>query len=346
MKNRWRMILLLLLPLLLCGASCAEETLPRVRFYITHYIGYVGREVNVQVDCLNAASCTGKGEMFELRNAQGQVLATAQWRDLRKRLTFRVKVEEAMLGGHELSVWLNGQEVTAETGYAAFSDLSVKRITQLEPSEPAISLTIVCGGGTSRQVDEILAVLEKYDVKCTFFLSGGYLEAHTEDARRIVAAGHEIGSHGYQHIHMAESNNYRTMRRVITAMNKACEEKLGVRPRLFRPPYSETDQRVTALCRAEGMEEVIWSIDSRDWSDQYKRKPDAIIRRVTGKTAVSGSIIQFHLNGYHTAEVLDAVIPYYQNECGYRVVTVGELMALSGRELPPMPEELRTAPEP
>lgn len=67
-------------------------------------------------------------------------------------------------------------------------------------------------------------------------------------------------------------------------------------------------------------------------------RPQAIVKRVTGSDAVSGSIIQFHLNGYNTPEVLDEIIPRYQAEFGYRVVTLGELMALSGREVPELPD--------
>ena len=128
------------------------------------------------------------------------------------------------------------------------------------------------------------------------------------------------------------------MRNELTRMNRRCEELLGVRPRLYRPPFSETDTTVTTLCRAEGMEEILWNIDSRDWSADYAGKPEQLVSRVTDKSLVSGSVIQFHLDGYHTAEVLDQVIPYYLNECGYQVVTVGELMELSGRELPPLPD--------
>ena len=86
------------------------------------------------------------------------------------------------------------------------------------------------------------------------------------------------------------------------------------------------------------MEEIQWSIDSQDWAEKYRSKPDQIIRRVTGENAGSGAVIQFHLNGYNTAQVLDEIIPYYLEECGYQVVPVGELLALSGRSLPPPPD--------
>lgn len=337
MKRILCIVCLLMLCLTLPFAQAEDTPRPRVQFYISNYINHLGRECSVIVQCSNPKTVTRDNNTFELRNQDGLVLDTAQWNNPSSRLTFRFTVEETMLGGNVLSVWWNDVQVSAEEGFAAFSDLSVPRVKQLEPESPAISLTIVCGGGTSKNVDDILAVLDKYGVKCTFFFNGGYLEANTEDARRIVAAGHEIGSHGYQHVHMPDMKSYQQMRNVITKMTERCEELLGVTPRLFRAPYSDTDQKVTALCRAEGQEDVMWNIDSQDWSDKYKNKPQSIISRVTGDDAVSGSVIQFHLNGYHTAEVLDVIIPYYQQECGYQVVTVGELLTLSGRELPPLP---------
>lgn len=339
MKGRHLLLCVLFLILLLPVAAAAENAeAPRVQFYITHYIGHVGRETSVVVTCSTPRRVPQEDNLFELRNHRGEVLAVKEWKNPSARLTFTFTVPEGALGGNWLSVWWNGADVTAEHAYAAYSDLKVPRVTSLTPETPAVALTIVCGGGTGADVDAILAVLDRHQVKCTFFLGGGWLESHVEEAKRIVAAGHEIGSHGYQHVHMPDMSDYRSMRRIITKMNDRCEALLGVRPRLFRAPYSDTNQKVTALVRAEGMEEIQWNIDSQDWSDKYRRKPAQIVRRVTGDSAVPGSVIQFHLDGYHTAQVLDEVIPIFQQERGWRVVTVGELLALSGRELPPLPE--------
>ena len=93
-----RFLTLLLTVCLLLGALCARAVAeerkytPRVLFHITHYVGYVGRNVQVMVDCLNAEVCRGNGEIFELRGADGRVLARAEWQDVRKRLTFVVRV--------------------------------------------------------------------------------------------------------------------------------------------------------------------------------------------------------------------------------------------------------------
>ncbi len=326
-----QMLAFFLLPVAALGDT------PFVRLYEQAVVGHVGHQTFVRAECLAWRSITPENDTFTLRDEQGRILCTREWTDPAQLLTFRFQVEGWMTGGHALSIWRGKEQISTGSCYAAFSDLGVKRITRLEPAEPAIALTIVCGGGSYKQMDDILAVLDKYGVKATFFLSGGYLTAMPEDARRIVTHGHEVGSHGNMHIHMAQIQDYTALRANITALNRACEEVLGVRPRLFRAPFSETNEKITALCRAEGMEDVMWNIDSKDWADENRGKPRAIIRRVTGDQAVSGSIIQFHLDGHHTAEVLDAVIPIYQQEYGYRVVTVTELMALSGRELPPLP---------
>lgn len=49
-------------------------------------------------------------------------------------------------------------------------------------------------------------------------------------------------------------------------------------------------------------------------------------------------MVQFHINGYHTAEVLDKALDNWINVKGLRPVTVGELMQLSGRDFPPLPD--------
>ena len=327
-----------------CPALAQGQYAPRVRFPISDYVGHLGREISVVVQCDTPQMIVKGNNVFELRNHRGVVLDRRTWHNPNDYLTFRFTVTEQLLGGNELSVWWNDRCVSQDRGYAAFADPNVRRITQLQPEVPAIALTIVCGGGGDKQVDDILAVLRKYQVKSTFFIAGLWLEKNAGPAHRILLSGHEIGSHGYQHVRMTELS-VPTMRNELTRMNRRCEELLGVRPRLYRAPFSETNATVTTLCRAEGMEEVLWNIDSRDWLADYADKPDVIASRVTDKSLVSGSVIQFHLDGYHTAEVLDRVIPYYLNECGYRVVTVGELMELSGRELPPLPDIGLTEPE-
>ena len=49
-------------------------------------------------------------------------------------------------------------------------------------------------------VPRILALLEKYDIKSTFFIPGLTLETYPDMVKKIAAAGHEIGHHGWTHV--------------------------------------------------------------------------------------------------------------------------------------------------
>ena len=336
MKIRYLLLCVLAFMLALSCAACETAQPPVVEFYIDHYVGHAGRQTSVVLRCWTPGRIGKDDNAFELRNQYGEVLAVSRWHDPGSNMTMRFTVPESCLGGNELSLWWNGVDVTKTHAWAAYSDLNDRRVTILQPRTPAIALTIVCGDGDQQDVERILAVLDRHGVKCTFFLIGDWMESHLEASRLIVAAGHEIASHGYHHMNMTKAD-YRSIRLNITLMNQKCEEQLGVRPRLFRAPYSATNEKVTALVRAEGMEEIQWSADSQDWADKFSRHPELIVERLTdGVTAVSGSIVQFHVDGYNTARILDAVIPHYRDVCGMEVVTVGELLRLSGRELPPI----------
>jgi polysaccharide deacetylase family protein (PEP-CTERM system associated) len=50
-----------------------------------------------------------------------------------------------------------------------------------------------------RNIDRILGFLAEYEVHATFFTLGWIAERYPEMVRRIVAGGHELASHGYEH---------------------------------------------------------------------------------------------------------------------------------------------------
>lgn len=50
-----------------------------------------------------------------------------------------------------------------------------------------------------QSVDRLLALFDEHGARCTFFTLGWIAERHPEMIRRMVAAGHELGSHGYSH---------------------------------------------------------------------------------------------------------------------------------------------------
>ena len=98
-----------------------------------------------------------------------------------------------------------------------------------------------------RNTDRLLEILARADVQATFFVLGWVAEQFPALVRRIVAAGHELASHGYEHrlIYELEPEAFRSdLRRARLALEAAA----GVPVMGYRAPsYSVTRKSLWAL---------------------------------------------------------------------------------------------------
>ena len=58
-------------------------------------------------------------------------------------------------------------------------------------------------GPNTAWTPQLMEVLDKHDVKATFFTIGKYAEQQPELLRQVAEAGHAIGNHTYNHVTMA-----------------------------------------------------------------------------------------------------------------------------------------------
>lgn len=331
--------LLLILCLILPAAAWAEGQLPAVKFYQKNYIASTDDTARIKVT-VSKAGTQKTALTLELRNQRGEVLATRDYKAGTKEFTFTFTPDESQEGGHDLSVWCGDTKINTTESYLAITDRHRKVITKVETDQPLMCITIDCafvGGPT----DEFLAILEKYNIKCTFFMTGQFVEKFTDEAKKIRDAGHEIGNHSYSHPHMASQDNLDSWAYQVRHTAEIIREKLGVNPRLYRPPFGEFNWKISSFARAEGMEVCLWTADSHDWDSKLIHERAKVIKRITetkGDSRIdNGVIILFHLDGYNTPSILDEMIPRYQ-EMGYTLVTVSELLAAGGRALPALPD--------
>ena len=181
----------------------------------------------------------------------------------------------------------------------------------------AISFDASWGGS---QTLEILDILDKYDVKTTFFLVGIWVEKYPDLVKEIVARGHEIGNHSATHPHMTQISQEK-MREELGIMSDQVETLTGVRPTLFRPPYGDYNDLVVTTCRQAGYEVVQWSVDSLDWKN---RGVEDIVKKCTQKIA-SGDIVLFHNDAQYTPQALPSVLDYYKAQ-GLKIVPVSQIL--------------------
>jgi peptidoglycan/xylan/chitin deacetylase (PgdA/CDA1 family) len=100
-------------------------------------------------------------------------------------------------------------------------------------------------------VPRILRMLDRLDLRTTFFVPGWVAEAWPDVARSVRDAGHEIGHHGYLHESVRgvdEETEVGYLRRGLAALN----EVLGIRPVGYRPPSWDMNYRTPGLLAREG----------------------------------------------------------------------------------------------
>lgn len=197
-------------------------------------------------------------------------------------------------------------------------------VPRVETSEPRVALTFD-DGPSAAVIDTLLAMLEARDVNATFFVTGQEMAAEPAAARRLVAAGHQLGNHTYTHQRMIFVRP-RTVRREIAQTDSLIRAAGfdGTIP--FRPPYGYKLITLPWHLSRTGRATIMWDIEP----DSYREvaaTPDGIVRHVLDRVR-PGSIILLHVWYPSRATSLAAVGPLIDSlhARGYVVGTVRDLM--------------------
>lgn len=191
----------------------------------------------------------------------------------------------------------------------------------VDTSENVVAISFDAAWG-NEDTDKILEILEKNDVKATFFMTGGWVEKYPEDVKKIYEAGHDLANHSENHKNMSQLSNGGCKEELMKVHNKV-KELTGYEMNLFRPPYGDYDNKVVCNATECGYYTIQWSIDSLDWKNYGVEN---IITRVCEHKALKpGAIILCHNGAEYTASALDSLLKGVK-EKGYRFVPISELI--------------------
>ena len=172
----------------------------------------------------------------------------------------------------------------------------------------------------NEDTSQLIEIMDKYQVKTTFFVVGSWVDNFPESVKEFSDAGHEIMNHSNTHPHMTQISKEK-MKEEIDTCNDKIEKITGVRPHLHRAPYGDYNNDVVQTVRESGCFTVQWDVDSLDWKNL---SADEITKRVTDKVK-PGSIVLFHNAALHTPEALPKIIEKLQGD-GYKIVPVSEII--------------------
>lgn len=222
----------------------------------------------------------------------------------------------------------------AEKSIPAAATLRELPIYCVQKETPICALSFDAAWG-NEDTQQLIDILEKYQIKTTFFVVGEWVDKYPESVQALWEAGHEVMNHSDDHPYFTKLSEEQ-MRQQVQSCNEKIAAITGETPILFRPPYGDYNDSVIRTVRDCGMYSIQWDVDSLDWKDP---SPEEITQRVL-KRVQPGSIILFHNAAKNTPAALPSIIEGLIRQ-GYEIVPVSQLiyredftMDHTGRQIP------------
>jgi peptidoglycan/xylan/chitin deacetylase (PgdA/CDA1 family) len=111
---------------------------------------------------------------------------------------------------------------------------------------------------------QLLELLDRRQVRATFFLMGSYVRLRPEIARAIHQAGHLLGNHTVSHPSLMWASPAQ-VREELTACTAIIEDVTGEVVKYVRPPFGARRPDVLRTARELGLTPVMWNITAYDW---------------------------------------------------------------------------------
>lgn len=215
---------------------------------------------------------------------------------------------------------------------------STKVPATLPPANPALS-EIVRGktgqkrvaitldaGGDAVAFPKMIAALNKYGIKVTFFLTGTWAQQNPSYVSQIVSSGMEVANHSWSHpdfTTLSDEEIKDELNRTDALLAKYTGE--STKP-LMRFPYGARNAHTSALVNSMGYRSVYWTIDSLDSVGQPKTA-QFLIDRITKQTdaQLDGEIVLMHLGNATSGDALPVILENLTSR-GFKVVTISKLI--------------------
>lgn len=264
---------------------------------------------------LEAVSMKLTGELGENYDVLYSVLQNQQWTDWMK------NGEEAGVSGAGLR--LDGIRISIVKKNEGGNTYA----GNIDPTKPMLALTYD-DGPSAHATPRILAALEKYNSRATFFMVGKQAEKRMDVVKKMEELGCEVANHTYDHTLMTKVPP-EELASQLARTNQVVSDACGVSPVLMRPCGGARSEAGMNIVGAISMPAVLWSIDTLDWKT---RDAQTTIQTVL-EQAKDGDIILMHDLYETTADASEVLIPELVNR-GFQLVTVSELASYRGGMLP------------
>ncbi len=188
---------------------------------------------------------------------------------------------------------------------------------------PAIALTFDDGPHV-KNTPRLLDMLKERGIKATFFLIGKNVVEHPEIVRRIVAEGHEVANHTWDHKGL-RTMSFDAITVELQKTHDAIVTACGVAPTLYRPPFGAiTTKQKTLVMEKFHYPAILWEVDPRDWQSP---RTVAKVHDTILKDTHAGSIILCHDIHEPTIDAMPTTLDELKAK-GFQFKTITEMIKL------------------
>lgn len=168
---------------------------------------------------------------------------------------------------------------------------------------------------------QILNLLNKENIKATFFVIGNQINNYPEIIKKIDANGHTLGNHSFSHDKKLTYLPTSKLKDDIAKCSNAIKQHINKNPLFFRPPFGITTPRYKRALQQLKLKSIGWNIRTFDTQAKDSNKLyNNIINQIK-----DGSIILFHDTQQITLEVLPKIISYCKDN-GINIVALPDLI--------------------
>lgn len=209
-------------------------------------------------------------------------------------------------------------ELMNARSYQLFGNIT----NSIETDEKVVALTF--DDGPTKNVEQVLHLLEQYNAKATFFLIGQDIEKFPEETKAIIEADHQVGNHTFSHARMI----FKSPTFIKEEIDKTDEliHEAGYKGEIdFRPPNGKKLVFLPYYLKQQEKETITWNIEPDTFFTTPEEKIDYVLEAIH-----PGSIILLHPmydQSGDELQVIEEILKALTKE-GYRFITVDDLQTL------------------
>ena len=192
------------------------------------------------------------------------------------------------------------------------------------PDDKKIYLTFDVGYENGN-VEKIVNILDKYQVKGTFFTLPHFVKENVDLVKRMAAEGHTFGNHTNSHRDMSKITDFSVFQKELTDLEDVFHESTGglELSKYYRPPQGSFSEQNLEFADKMGYNTVFWSLAYADWDNNKQMNPTKALELVLSRIH-NGCVLLLHPTSSTNVLIMENLILRLKEQ-GYEFGTLEEL---------------------